>query len=66
MGWRLVAMIFLLLGIAGLPFWPYPRPWPGYASIWISGFCFFVAVLTFLVSIFAKHGGLLWRGRGHG
>jgi hypothetical protein len=66
MGWRVVSLIFALIGIACLPFWPYPHPWPAYGSLAICGFCFFVCGLTFLVSIFAKHGGAIWKGRGHG
>jgi hypothetical protein len=65
MGWRIVSLLFLLMAIAALPFWPYPHPWPNSATLAICGFCFFVAALTFLVSIFSRHGSALWRGRGH-
>jgi hypothetical protein len=62
MGWRIVSAIFVLLGIACFPVWPYAVSLP----IYLSGFCFFVAVLTFLVSIFARRGSAVWKGRGQG
>ena len=65
MGWKLISLILFALGIAALPVWPYPRPWPAEANLMICGFCFFLAALTFLVSIFARHGSTVWRGRGH-
>jgi len=62
MGWKLIAGIFFLLGIAFLVWFAFDRSWPIYAAI----FCFFVGVLTFLVSIFARRGSTLWQGKGKG
>jgi hypothetical protein len=62
MDWKYASVAFFLIGIACLPLWPYSQNWSIYPSI----FCWFVTVLTLLVSIFAKHGSEIWRGRGHG
>ncbi len=61
MGWRLVSLLLFVIGIVCLPVWPYSRGLPPHLSI----YAFFLAVLTLLVSIFAKHGSVLWKGRGH-
>jgi hypothetical protein len=66
MGWKIVSLVFLLAAIILLPFWPYPRPWPSGANTIIVGFCIFVAILTFLVSIMARRGSAVWKGRGQG
>lgn len=66
MGWKVVSLVFLLAAIAFLPFWPYPRPWPTGANVVISGFCIFVAILSFLVSIMGRKGSVLWKDRGQG
>lgn len=66
MGWKVVSLIFLLIAVILLPFWPYPRPWPPDANNVIVGFSIFVAILTFLVSIMARRGSAVWRGRGQG
>ncbi len=62
MDWKYASLAFFVLGIICLPFWPYSLNW----SIYLSIFCWFVTILTLLVSVFAKHGSALWRGRGHG
>ncbi|MBV8829682.1 MAG: hypothetical protein JO217_02625 [Acidobacteriaceae bacterium] len=64
MDWKWVSLVFLILGIALLPIWPYGANW--YWRMYVSGFCFFVAVLTFLVSLFGKRGSTVWRHRGQG
>lgn len=66
MGWKVVSIVFFLAGIGFLPFWGYDRPWPNEASLPICGFCFFVAILTFLVSVMARRGSTVWKGRGQG
>lgn len=62
MDWKWVSLVFFLLGIACLPFWPYSSSWPIYPTV----FCWFLAVLTLLVSIFAKRGSSLWKNKGQG
>ncbi len=59
-----VSLVFLLLGIAFLPFWPYASTWNW--RLFPTVFCFFIAVLTFLVSIVAKRGSTVWKHRGQG
>jgi hypothetical protein len=66
MGWRIVSAIFFVIGILCLPVVPIPHPWPSYGSLAICGFCFFFAGFTFLISFVARHGSVLWKGRGHG
>lgn len=61
-GWKWVAIAFLILGAVALPFFPYSHSWSIYPSI----FCWFLAVLTFLVSIFSKRGSTVWHHRGQG
>lgn len=62
MGWKIISGLFLILAIAFLVWFAFDRSWPIYAA----GFCFFVAVLTFLVSIFARRGSIVWQGKGKG
>ncbi len=57
-----VSLAFFILGIVCLPVWPYSSSWRLYPTI----FCWFLAVLTFLVSIFAKRGSTVWRHKGQG
>lgn len=57
-----VSLCFVILAILCLPVWPYSAQWRFYPA----AFCVFVAVLTFLVSIFAKRGSTVWKGRGQG
>ena len=66
MGWKIISLFFLLAGILSLPIWPFGHPWPSDASLAICGFCFFVAGLTFLVSILGRRGSTIWRHRGQG
>jgi hypothetical protein len=61
-GWKLISGIFFVLGIVFAVWFAFDRSWPIYAA----AFCFFVAILTFLVSIFARRGSALWQGRGKG
>jgi len=61
---RYVSIVFFLLGIAFLPFWPYSSAWNW--RLFPSVFCFFVAFLTLLVSVFAKRGSNVWKHRGQG
>lgn len=62
MGWRLAAAFFFLAGVACLPVWPYSASWRFYPT----AFCWFLAVLTFLVSIFASRGSTVWKHKGQG
>jgi hypothetical protein len=62
LGWKLIAGVFLALTIGFLIWFGFNRSWPIYAA----GFCFFIAILTFLVSIFARHGSTVWQGKGKG
>lgn len=62
MGWRILALLFFLAGIAVLPVWPYSQSVPFFAPL----FCWFVAVLTLVVSFISRVGGPIWKGRGHG
>lgn len=62
MDWKWVSLAFLLLAVICLPFWPYSLNWSIYPSI----FCVFVAILTFLVSVFAKRGSAVWKSKGQG
>lgn len=57
-----VSLVFFLAGILCLPVWPYSSNW----LIYPTAFCWFVAVLTFLVSIVAKRGSALWKHKGQG
>ena len=66
MGWKVVSLIFLLAAIVFLPFWPIPWPFPQEARFVITGFCLFVAVLTFLVHLVGRRGSSLWKGPGQG
>jgi hypothetical protein len=51
----------LIVGFFFLPFWPWiHEAWWIYAVF----ACVFIAVLTFLVSIFGKWGSVIWRGKG--
>jgi hypothetical protein len=61
-GWKLVSVLFLICGIGCLIWFAFDRSWPIYAA----AFCFFVAILTFLVSIFARRGSVVWQGKGKG
>ena len=63
MDWKWVSLAFFILGIICLPVWPYTSRW---YFIYATGFCWFIAVLTFLVSIFAKRGSTVWRHKGQG
>jgi TRAP-type uncharacterized transport system fused permease subunit len=60
MGWKLVSGLFLLLGIVFLIWLAFDTSWPVYAA----AFCFFIAILTFLVSIFSRRGSRVWQGKG--
>jgi hypothetical protein len=62
MDWKWASLVFFILGIVCLPFWPYSGNW----SIYPSAFCWFIAILTLLVSIFAKRGSTVWKHRGQG
>jgi hypothetical protein len=62
MGWKWVALVFFLLGIFCLPVWPYSSNWHIYPTV----FCWFIAALTLLVSIFAKRGSTIWKHKGQG
>lgn len=62
MDWKWVSLAFFILGIVCLPVGPYSVTW----RIYPTAFCWFVAVLTFLVSIFAKRGGTIWKHKGQG
>lgn len=62
MGWKWISLALFLLGIVCLPVWPYNSAWRFYPS----AFCFFLGVLTFLVSIFAKRGSAVWKHKGQG
>lgn len=62
MGWKLISGVFFLLGITFLIWFAYDRSWPIYAA----AFCLFVAILTLLVSIFARRGSTVWQGKGNG
>jgi hypothetical protein len=61
-GWKIVSGIFFLLFVLFLVWFAFDRSWPIYAA----GFSLFIAVLTFLVSIFARRGSTIWKGRGKG
>jgi hypothetical protein len=60
--WKWIALAFFILGFVVLPLFPYSVNW----SIFPTAFCWFVAVLTFLVSIFSKRGSTVWKNRGQG
>ena len=62
MDWKWASLAFFIVGIVCLPFWPYSRNW----SIYPAAFCWFLAILTFLVSIFAKRGSTVWKHKGQG
>jgi hypothetical protein len=62
MDWKYVSLAFFIVGILCLPVWPYSAGWRLYPTI----FCWFITVLTLLVSVFAKHGSVVWRGKGKG
>lgn len=62
MDWKWVSLVFFVVGIICLPIWPYSHAWMPYPT----AFCWFIAVLTFLVSIFSKRGSAVWRHRGQG
>jgi hypothetical protein len=59
MDWKWISLGFVVLAVICLVL---REPW----SIYATAFCFFVAVLTFLVSIFGKRGSTVWKGRGQG
>lgn len=54
--------MFFLIGLAVMPLWPYSQNW----SVFAPGFCWFVAVLMILISIFARRGSEIWKNRGQG
>ncbi|HEX4750701.1 MAG TPA: hypothetical protein VH302_14250 [Bryobacteraceae bacterium] len=62
MAWKIISGLSLILGIVFLVWLAFDSSWPIYAA----AFCFFVAILTFLVSIFARRGSTVWQGRGKG
>jgi uncharacterized membrane protein len=62
MGWRIISLILFVIGIFVMPLWPYSRNW----SVFAPGFCWFLAILMFLVSIFARRGSEIWKHRGQG
>ncbi len=62
MAWRFLSLSFFILGIVCLPVWPYSSSWRFYST----AFCWFLAVLTFLVSIFAHRGSSVWKHKGQG
>lgn len=62
MDFKWVSVFFFILGIICLPVWPYNASWRFYPS----AFCFFVGLLTLLVSIFAKRGSTVWKHKGQG
>jgi len=62
MGWRILSLVFVLIGVLVMPTWSYSQNF----SIFAPAFCWFLAVLFFLVSIFARQGSAIWRHRGHG
>ena len=62
MGWKIISGVFLILAIAFFIWFAFDRSWPIYAG----GFCVFVAILTFLVSIFGRRGSTVWQGKGKG
>lgn len=62
MDWKWVSLGFFILGILCLPVWPYNSQWRMYPSV----FCFFITVLTLLVSLFAKRGSSVWKHKGQG
>ena len=62
MDFKWVSIAFFVLGVICLPIWPFTASWRAYPSV----FCFFVGVLTLLVSIFAKHGSAVWKHKGQG
>ena len=62
MGWRIVSLIAFLAGIVCLAL--YALHWSG--IIYAAAFCFLIAGVTFLVSIFARRGSTVWQGRGKG
>lgn len=66
MPWKIVSLVFLISAVIFMPFWPYHRPWPPDANLPIVGFCIFVAILTFLVSVMGRRGSTVWKGRGQG
>ncbi len=45
-----------------MPLWPYSHNW----SVFAPAFCWFLAVLTFLLSFFARRGSEIWKHRGQG
>jgi hypothetical protein len=62
MGWRILAFLFVIAGILAIPLWPYSQNW----SIFAPAFCWFLAILSFLISIFARRGSAIWKDRGQG
>ena len=62
MVWRLIALVFFVIGLIVMPLWPYSQNW----SVFAPGFCWFVAVLMILMSFFAKRGSEIWKNRGQG
>ncbi|MDQ2839481.1 MAG: DUF3309 domain-containing protein [Acidobacteriota bacterium] len=62
MVWRIVSLILFIAGILAMPLWPYSRNW----SVFAPGFCWFLAVLAFLISVFARRGSKIWKHRGQG
>ncbi len=62
MDFRWIALAFFILGIVCLPVWPYSTNW----MIYPTAFCWFIAVLTFLVNLFGKRGSTIWKGKGKG
>lgn len=62
MGWKLISGLFLILGVVFLIWLAFDTTWPVYAA----AFCFLLAIVTFLVSIFARRGSTVWQGKGKG
>lgn len=60
MPWKFIALGLFILGIIVLPLWLYSRGWTYYPM----GFCFFLAALVLLISVFARRGGNIWRSGG--
>ena len=59
MGFRVVSLIFFLGGVAFAVWYIFSHSWHGYAA----AFCWFVSILTFLISLVARRGSTFWRGK---
>ncbi|HEX4772023.1 MAG TPA: hypothetical protein VH351_14400 [Bryobacteraceae bacterium] len=62
MGFKIASGGALLLALLSLLAWRFV----GWATIYLSGFFFFIAVLLFLISVFGRRGSSVWRSRGQG